>query len=350
MISQFINSNASLLTQIIIHIQIITAGVLILNFAILIITSNFKRGLINSDLYNKYMELALKYDRSLSRINKKVSWTCIICLIVLYLITNQSVINFFAYYINKYKDFFALIFGAFLASVFGLLSSIISKRHNRRSNIVKSSRLLCNDLLYIIDTLKELAENKGIKIYKKIKYNENWRDNYSEISNVLTNEHYKTIVNIYETIDIINEILDDQENLISVLDDTVELMNMLQCISPQYSLTISDVIFDLERLCEHKRPKNISLDRFLSEIKIIRFCKKYSSTIQDEIIYSRIHEELTVDQLLKYVKNINNKKLSGFQLKRALNIVISNSQKYRIENNRIVLIKDGLCQNEKEDS
>ena len=340
MISQFLNQNANIISNIILIIQYSMAGLMIVNLILLLIVFKIKRNIINSDLYNQYIDMSKKYTNKLIKISKTINKICILVLLFLFVITSEPLFNFISYYINKYKEVSALIFGAFLASGFGLLSSMMSKRYNRKKDIIKSSRLLCADLVYILDILEEFIQNEGIRLYKKIKYNENWREAYAELSNILTNEHYKIIAEMYETVDILNITLNDQDKVLPLLEDELKIINITNSQPPQHSLIISDVILDLEKLSENKRPKNINFRRFISELRTVIFCKKHLMEIESYILEKlKTVSNLTIKGLQVDLES-RYKKLNDFQLKKVIFIAVSRLGKFKIKDNSIIAIND----------
>ena len=197
-----------IITTIYIIVQLIIFTVLIITNLLNLMLRNKKNSYI-SIYYNSYaIEILDAISNKLYKIMKKISILFIVFAIA-GLLSQPTIYNFIYSYISQNKEIFALVLGAFLASLFGFYSNKLSRSKENKINIARSSRILYEDL----NRIHYLFEFHIIKPTEKyITYNKNWIENYSQVAKLLTSKHYTCISAIYEITENINILLAENNN------------------------------------------------------------------------------------------------------------------------------------------
>lgn len=232
---------------------------------------------------------------------------------ILLLIEVTKYINIVSDWIIKNKEAFNTVLGAFLASILGIITQAMVNRNYQRKEQSKNSRLLYNDqkyILYMLDRYQSavsLYDDSKTQLFdilfKKINFDNNWREYYGYLSDKLPITYYNKIIEIYSLVEGFNVAIENRD-----IDKVKNVMTDLRLIDKTFTLpgdvnyvSNKDLLEALYRLSQNKRIKSKVLANLIKEIKIKRAKQKYTTIIEEEI-YNLV---LTSKETDSYI--INNK-------------------------------------------
>lgn len=314
----------------------------ILTIIITILYAFFSLKKVNYEEYN----LKFYMSNLLEQIRKKLSKIIILMFGVIFvssiyrillLIGVTKYINIVSDWIIKNKEAFNTILGAFLASILGIITQAIVNKNHQRKEQSKNSRLLYNDQSYIIymlglyqDTISIYNDNCPQLfdvMFKKINFDNNWREYYGYLSDKLSITYYKKIIEIYSIVERFNKAIDNKD-----IDNLKNIMTDLRFIDKAFTLpgdvnyiSNEDLLEALYRLSQNKRVKTKVLGNLINEIKIKKAKQKYKTIIENEIYNLVLTSKETDSNIINNKVNVwlkNNYKCFNKMQDRIINRII----------------------------
>lgn len=246
-----------------------------------VILALFKKSFRTIEIRMAVTTLLDKYLSGIIAYAKKIP-LLLLALIIIRVLFDDIVFNIIFDYVNKYKDIFLIILGAFISGLITMIrNSIVEKRKNR-SKLNSEALMIYYDLKTIN---REMESNKISYKGNKIDFDGEWENKYSNICSELTYDHYRCIRNAYNIIDTYNEAIQFIGN--DKAKSKIREFNRLYkdyWNKPQLTLSLDEVLIDLERISKHKKRKEFAYNRIIDNLLYLRLIKKHFNTIENKLI------------------------------------------------------------------
>ncbi|MBU3169895.1 hypothetical protein [Clostridium estertheticum] len=203
-------------------------------------------------------------------------------------------INITDNWITSNKEAFNTILGAFLASSLGILVQIMINKNTKKNQQSKYSKLLYNDISYCLEKLDiyEFAASISSKpstrlfdkSFKKINFDDNWRNNYSYLTGMLPITYYNKVTEIYSIIERFNLCIENRDinQIRNVLTD-LRFVNINKLAGDVNNISNEELLEAFSRLSKNKKVKSKIFSNLVQEIYVKRLKKKYSIMIENAL-------------------------------------------------------------------
>lgn len=249
----------------------------------------------------------------------------------------------------------ATFIGAFLASLFGIFSYLITNYIDKKSCIRKYSKILYTDIDNLIFKKKLIESHikSDIFTYDKVKkfealrksefplyYCTLWRDYLANISGEIDTQEIKSISSFYEKIELLNRILEGDKY------EDLEYYIAIGNIDKEFKATLIPSLFTEDDLKESLlymskkgRNRNFRWSIILNAIKLIFFIFKNMKRIEKELeVYLEVESYKSDDDIIQWLlktifnqKKYKNKTKIRNYLKRYLFLLSKVSKRYETE-------------------
>lgn len=275
-------------------------------------------------------------------------------------------ISFLKYSWNFTKNHETLVgsfIGAFVAALFGIVAQLVVNKLARTEAIRKSARNLYLDFKYVLQDIRTITQLRNFyenfytsedgvsgteKCMKLIsdglihKFNTNWREPLSVISDVIEDSYYEEIRRKYHALEQVHNAIYNYNS--KSLDMALLIFNIDDMKSNLFgyeSNTNEKILKSLELLSKGKIKKAIKLNKAEKRLSYEEFSKLYNNKIEKQIIdclksETSIEISLAIEKVKEWLKkeekNVYEK--YNFYIERIVSDIIYNSKNITYDENK----------------